>query len=108
MEEPSIRGNKSPDAGPQRERLVAFLEEHGMARLAEIRKVGITAATVSRLERAGIITRLGRGLYQLTDAIVESNHSLAEATKPEKATRKNNKTLQSQVCFFPLSSFEFG
>lgn len=52
-----------------------------MARLAEIRQVGITAATVSRLERAGIITRLGRGLYQLTDAIVESNHSLAETTK---------------------------
>ena len=52
-----------------------------MARLAEIRQVGITAATVCRLQRAGIITRLGRGLYQLTDAIVESNHSLAETTK---------------------------
>ena len=81
MEELSIRGNKSPEAGPQRERVVAFLGEHGMARLAEIRQLGITAATVSRLERAGIITRLGRGLYQLTDAIVESNHSLAETTK---------------------------
>lgn len=52
-----------------------------MARLAEIRQAGITAATVSRLVRAGIITRLGRGLYQLTDAIVENNHALAETTK---------------------------
>lgn len=41
MKKLSIQGNKSPKAGPQRERLVAFLGEQGMARLAEIRKVGI-------------------------------------------------------------------
>jgi predicted transcriptional regulator of viral defense system len=52
-----------------------------MARLAEIRRAGITAATVSRLEREGVVTRLGRGLYQLADAPLEGNHSLAEAAK---------------------------
>jgi predicted transcriptional regulator of viral defense system len=52
-----------------------------MARLAEIRRAGITAATVSRLEREGAVTRLARGLYQLPDAPVEGSHSLAEAAK---------------------------
>jgi predicted transcriptional regulator of viral defense system len=65
----------------QRAALAAYLERHGIARLAEIRRAGITAATVSRLERAGFVTRLGRGLYQLAGASAESNHSLAEATK---------------------------
>jgi predicted transcriptional regulator of viral defense system len=52
-----------------------------MARLAEILRAGITAATVSRLEREGVVTRLGRGLYQLSDSPVEASHSLAEAAK---------------------------
>ncbi len=48
---------------PQRDLLTAFLSTRGIARLHEIRRAGITAATVSRLEREGIVTRLGRGLY---------------------------------------------
>jgi predicted transcriptional regulator of viral defense system len=66
---------------PQREQLAALLREHGIARLAEIRRAGITAATVSRLEREGHVTKLGRGLYQLADAAPEGNHTLAEAAK---------------------------
>jgi predicted transcriptional regulator of viral defense system len=73
--------NVSNEARPQREQLGAFLRARGIARLHEIRRAGITAATVSRLEREGIVTRLGRGLYQLTDAPLEGNHSLAEAAK---------------------------
>jgi predicted transcriptional regulator of viral defense system len=65
----------------QRERLVGFLRSQGLARLAELRRAGITAATVSRLERQGLVSRLGRGLYQLADAPLEGNHSLAEAAK---------------------------
>lgn len=42
---------------------------------------GITAATVSRLEREGVLIRLARGLYQLADASLDVNHSLAEASK---------------------------
>lgn len=52
-----------------------------MARLVEIRRAGITAATVSRLERNGAVKKLGRGLYQLPDAHLDSNHTLAEAAK---------------------------
>jgi len=61
--------------------LAAFLNRHGIARLAEIRRAGITAATVSRLEREGAVVRLSRGLYQLANAAADGNHSLAEAAK---------------------------
>jgi len=52
-----------------------------MARLFEITKEGITAATVSRMREKGLILHLSRGLYQLPDAAVDTNHSLAEAAK---------------------------
>jgi predicted transcriptional regulator of viral defense system len=75
------RGTVSPEPRPQREQLALFLRERGIARLAEIRRAGITAATVSRLEREGMVTKLSRGLYQLADATPDGNHTLAEAAK---------------------------
>lgn len=65
----------------QRDLVVARLSAHGMARLSELTASGATAATVSRLEREGLIVRLARGLYQLSDAPIDANHSLAEAAK---------------------------
>lgn len=70
-----------PAAGQQRQIVTAFLAEHGIARLAELRAAGATAATVSRMEKAGEVVRLGRGLYQLPDAPLSINHSLATAAK---------------------------
>lgn len=81
MKAQETRGTVSVEPRSQREQLAAFLREHGIARLAEIRRAGITAATVSRLEREGIVTKLGRGLYQLADAAPEGNHTFAEAAK---------------------------
>ena len=66
---------------PQRQIARDFLEAHGIVRLAELRSVGVTAATVSRMERDGEVIRLARGLYQLPDAPLEAGHSLAEAAK---------------------------
>ncbi len=65
----------------QRERAFAFLKTTGMARLNELIGEGVTASTVSRLEREGAIIRLARGLYQLADAPIDANHTLAEAAK---------------------------
>lgn len=65
----------------QRDRAIALLSRHGMARLSELTRAGISAATVSRLERRGEVVRLGRGLYQLPDAPLDANHTLAEAAK---------------------------
>ncbi len=70
-----------PAAGQQREIVTAFLAAHGIARLAELRAAGVTAATVSRMEKVGEVVRLGRGLYQLPDAPLSAGHSLATAAK---------------------------
>lgn len=80
MKDQVIRGTVSAEA-THRERLTAFLRDHGIARLAEIRRAGLTAATVSRLERRGFVIRFSRGLYQLADAVPEGHHSLAEAAE---------------------------
>jgi len=72
----------SPALAPtQRDQALALLKRRGMARLAELRTAGVTATTVSRMERAGEVVRLGRGLYQLPDAALDAQQSLAEATQ---------------------------
>lgn len=48
-------------------------------RLVELREAGVTAATMSRMEGAGEVIRLSRGVYQLPDADLDPNHSLAAA-----------------------------
>src|SRR5712691_990246 len=65
----------------QRDRATALLKERGMARLSEFIEAGITAATVSRMEKKGLVLQLSRGLYQLPDAPLDADHSLAEAAK---------------------------
>ena len=65
----------------QRDRARKLLDRHGIARLSELRAAGITAATISRMKRDGDVIQLGRGLYQLPDAPLDTNHSLAEAAK---------------------------
>ena len=65
----------------QRQIARTVLAERGIARLAELRNAGVTAATMSRMERDGEVLRLARGLYQLPDAELDANHSLAEVAK---------------------------
>ncbi len=68
---------------PASQRRIAHtvLKARGIARLAELRAEGVTAATMSRMERDGEVLRLARGLYQLSDAPLDAHHSLAEAAK---------------------------
>lgn len=65
----------------QRELARDLLAARGILRLAELRDAGVTGATVSRMARDGEVIRLARGLYQLADAELDVNHSLAEAAK---------------------------
>jgi predicted transcriptional regulator of viral defense system len=65
----------------QQERVLSLLKRQGMARLSELAKEGITATTVARMREKGLILQLSRGLYQLPDAIGDTNHALAEAAK---------------------------
>ena len=73
-----MRLNHQPS---QRDRATAYLAAQGMSRLNELIVHGVTASTLSRLERDGTVTRLARGLYQLADASLDVNHTLAQASK---------------------------
>ena len=65
----------------QSEKALSLLEAKGMARLSEFKAAGIAEETVARLTRQHRITRLARGLYQLPDVDLATEHSLAEAAK---------------------------
>jgi predicted transcriptional regulator of viral defense system len=65
----------------QQDKAISLLTQRGMARLSEFIDEGVTAATVSRMQKRGLVVQLGRGLYQLPDAPLDANHTFAEATK---------------------------
>lgn len=69
------------EASTQRAQTLALLRRRGLARLSELREAGIAAVTVSRMEQAGEVVRLARGLYQLPDAALDPQQSLAEAAR---------------------------
>ena len=71
----------APDISTQRTQALTLLKRRGMTRLAEFSEAGITATTVGRMERAGEVVRLARGLYQLPDAALDAQQSLAEAAR---------------------------
>jgi predicted transcriptional regulator of viral defense system len=50
-----------------------------MMRLADLRAAGVTSVTLRRMQDAGEIVKLGRGVYQIADADYTAEHSLAEA-----------------------------
>jgi predicted transcriptional regulator of viral defense system len=78
---PRIHTMPTSDTSTQRSQALALIEQRGMTRLAEFNEAGITASTISRMERAGEIVRLARGLYQLPDAALDAQQSLAEASR---------------------------
>ena len=67
--------------GTQRDLANELLQKQGMVRLSEFTRAGITAATISRMVANDEVIRLARGLYQLPNALLDTNHSLAEAAK---------------------------
>jgi predicted transcriptional regulator of viral defense system len=71
----------APRTEHQRDRTISLLRRRGMARLSELLQAGVTAATVSRMQKTGEIVQLSRGLYQLPDAPLDVNNALAQAAK---------------------------
>ena len=70
-----------PKDKTQRDCALEMLWDRGIVRLSEFKAAGITAATIGRMRQDGEVLRLARGLYQLPDAPLDINHSLAEAAK---------------------------
>lgn len=65
----------------QQQRALSLLKRRGIARIFELTQEGVTRATVARMRDKGLIHQLGRGLYQLPDAELDTHHALAEAAK---------------------------
>jgi predicted transcriptional regulator of viral defense system len=78
---PRIYNMSTPNTSTQRSQALTLLKRRGMTRLTEFSAAGITATTVGRMERAGEVVRLARGLYQLPDAALDAQQSLAEAAR---------------------------
>ncbi|NBW09144.1 MAG: transcriptional regulator [Caulobacteraceae bacterium] len=58
----------------------SLLRDGAIKRLSELRAAGVYPATLSRLEAQGAVLKLGRGLYQASNADLTANHDLAEAS----------------------------
>jgi predicted transcriptional regulator of viral defense system len=71
----------TPNTSTQRSQALTLLKRRGMTRLTEFSEEGITATTVGRMERAGEVVRLARGLYQLPDTALDAQQSLAEVAR---------------------------
>lgn len=65
----------------QSDQALALLKARGIVRQSEFARAGITAATIGRMKAQDRIVQLGRGLYQLPDAPLDANQSLAEVVK---------------------------
>ena len=78
---PRIHTVLASGATTQHTQALALLKRAGMTRAAEFHEAGITATTISRMERAGEVVRLARGLYQLPNAALDAQQSLAEVAR---------------------------
>ena len=57
------------------------LSKHGILRLVELNKFGVSSTAISRMVDKGIVTRLSNGLYQLPYNQNELNHDYALVAK---------------------------
>ena len=65
----------------QKERAIALLKACGPMRGIELSDSGIHPETLARMLKDQTLTRVTRGLYQLTDAEVTAPHNLTEVAK---------------------------
>jgi len=63
------------------QKVLRLARQRGVLRARELPALGIPRVTLTRLHRAGLLERVGRGLYRSLDADVSEHHTLAEASK---------------------------
>jgi predicted transcriptional regulator of viral defense system len=65
----------------QEDRMLDFLKRNTLARSKELQAIGVAATTISRAVEDGSVTRIGRGLYQLSNSEIDVSTTLAEVIK---------------------------
>src|SRR5579875_2964304 len=71
------------EATTHRDRALEVARRCGIARGRDFDAAGVTRATLRRLSDEGILQQVGRGLYKLADAPVDTGTSLAEAVRTQ-------------------------
>jgi predicted transcriptional regulator of viral defense system len=66
---------------PSRDDVLEVIRRCGVARPRDLEAAGISRMWLTRLTRQGLVTRLGRGLYEVADADWTAHHSYAEVAK---------------------------
>lgn len=61
--------------------LLDLARKQGALRSSDLKSLGIPREYLSRLYQAGVLERVGRGVYNLPEADLTEHHSLIEATK---------------------------
>jgi predicted transcriptional regulator of viral defense system len=67
------------ETGSHRDRAIDLARQKGVVRSRDFDAIGVPRVYLQRLERDGVLVRVGRGLYHLANADVSAAHSLAEA-----------------------------
>ncbi len=83
-------------ATTQKQRMLAHIGEHTLSRARDLAGIGVSATTISRAVSSGQILRIGRGLYQLPDAEINTYATLAEVAK---------RTPNAVICMMSALSF---
>jgi len=66
--------------------MLAYMANRTLTRARELKVQGVSGTAISRAVASGVILRVGRGLYQLPDADIDTHISLVEvATQAPKA-----------------------
>lgn len=63
------------------DRLLKLAGKQGILRTRDLSGKGIPRVTLTRLERAGLLTRISRGMYMLPEADITEHHGLALAIR---------------------------
>jgi len=69
------------EARHHKDRAIEVARERGIARGADFDQAGVPRVYLQRLTREGVLQRVGRGLYKLSDAPSGAASSLAEASR---------------------------
>ena len=71
----------TPQALSKLSQVEAALKKKSLMTTAELESLGVSREYIRKLRNSGRIARVSRGIYQLPDAEIESNHSIAEAAQ---------------------------
>ena len=63
------------------DQIIRLIQEKGIIRPQDVEAIGIARTYLQRLCEQGLVERVGRGLYRLADAPLDTHHTFAQVIK---------------------------